>query len=103
MFKPCSFSHNSKFNGFEQTWHKCLGHAHQRHMIIISKHHSTISLLKTEPLGLVCEAFIINKKVQGRAPRQSFHWSKTSLEIIHNDICGPLSQSSIIGTLFHVH
>jgi hypothetical protein len=64
MFKLCSFNHNSKFNGFEQTWHKCLGHTHQKHMIIISKHHSTISSLKIEPLNLVCEAFIISKQVQ---------------------------------------
>ncbi len=72
-----------------------------KNMIIISKHHSTISLLKIEPLDLVCEVIVISKQVQERAPCQS--WSKTSLEIIHNDICGPSSQSSIIGTLFHIH
>jgi hypothetical protein len=71
-----------------------------KNMIIISKHHDTISSLKIEPLNLVCEAFVINKQVQQRASCQSFHWSKTSLEIIHNNICGPLYQSSVIGTFF---
>jgi len=33
-------------------------------MIIKSKHHSTISSLKIEPLNLVCEAFIISKQVE---------------------------------------
>ncbi len=56
MFTLCLFSRNCKFNGFEQTWHKCLCHDHQKHMIIISKHHDTISSLKIEPLNLVCEA-----------------------------------------------
>lgn len=30
MFTLCSFSRNCKFNGFEQTWHKCLCHNHQK-------------------------------------------------------------------------
>jgi hypothetical protein len=64
-------------------------------MIIISKHHKIISSLKIEPLDEVCEAFIISKQVQERASCQSFHWLKTSLEIIHNDICGPLSQNGV--------
>lgn len=42
-------------------------------MIIISKHHDTISSLKIEPLNLVCEAFVINKQIQERASCQSFH------------------------------
>lgn len=76
MFTLCSFSRNCKFNGFEQTWHKCLCHDHQKHMIIISKHHDSISSLKIEPWNLVCEAFVISKQVQKKASCQSFHWSK---------------------------
>ncbi len=44
-----------------------------KNMIIISKHHDTISSLKIEPLNLVCEAFVINKQIQERASCQSFH------------------------------
>jgi hypothetical protein len=59
-------------------------------MILMSKHEIVIKLPKIEPLGSIYEACILGKQTKERAPHQSFHRSKTPLEIIHSDVCSPL-------------
>jgi hypothetical protein len=69
-------------------------------MILIPKHEIVTGLPKIEPLGLICKACILGKKTRERAPCQSFHCSKTPLEIIHSDVCGLLFRPSFIGTWY---
>ncbi len=79
-------------------WHQCIGHIHQKNMILMSKHEIVANLPNIEPWGWIYKACILGKQTRERAPHQSFHhYSKTPWKIIHNDVCGPLSQPSFIG------
>ncbi len=77
-------------------WHQHLGHIHQKNMILMLKHDIVIGLPKIEPSRPIYEACILGKQTKKKAPHQNFHRSKTSLEIIHSDVCGPLFQLSLI-------
>jgi len=81
-------------------WHQCLNHIHQKNMILMSKHKIVIGLSKIEPSWWICEACILGKQTKERAPCQSFHRSKISLEIIHSDVYGPLFRLSFIGAWY---
>jgi len=78
-------------------WHQCLGHIHKKNMILMSKHEIVTNIPNIEPSRSIYKACILGKQTRERAPHQSFHHSKTPLKIIHNDVCGPLSQPSFIG------
>ncbi len=45
-------------------WHQCIGHIHQKNMILMSKHEIVIGLPKIEPLGSICEACILGKQTR---------------------------------------
>lgn len=69
-------------------------------MILMSKHQIVTGLPKIEPSRSNYKACILGKQTRERAPHQSFHRSKTPLKIIHNDVCGLLSQPSFIGAWY---
>jgi len=62
----------------------------------MSKHDIVIGRPKIEPSRSIYKTCILGKQTRERTPCQSFHHSKTPLEIIHSDVCDPLSQLSLI-------
>ena len=55
-----------------------------------------ITSIEETPEG-ICEGCIIGKYSRASFPKESFHQARRPLQLIHTDICGPITPTSFGG------
>ena len=65
------------------------------------KHNMVIGLPKVVPPNRVCEGCMLGKHANASFP-SSKHRSKEILDLVHSDVCGPMSVESITRSMYYV-
>ena len=83
-----------------EIWHRRLGHLHFKALPDLQKMVSGMPNLDFSQKE-ICKGCSLGKIVKKSLP-SSMHSSKVILELIHSDICGPMSSPSLSGYLYFV-
>jgi hypothetical protein len=83
-----------------ELWHRRLGHIHYKslpdlHNMVCGM--PSISLSKNE----ICNGCILGKNIKKEFP-SSENRSQGILDLVHSDVCGPMSSPSLSGCLYYV-
>ncbi len=82
-----------------ELWHRRLAHIHYKALPVVSKVVSGLPELKDQ--GGVCKGCAKGKNVKNPFPGSDSR-AKGILEIIHLDVCGPMTTSSLSGYVYYV-
>jgi hypothetical protein len=96
LFKP--LVHNN--DNLCELWHKRMGHLHHRALPILREIVTGLPEFSIEQHG-VCRGCMLGKHAKAAFP-SSEHRSKGILDLVHSDVCGPMSVASIIGSMYYV-
>jgi hypothetical protein len=83
-----------------EVWHKRLAHIHYRSLPSLGKMVTGLPEIQIHHKG-VCKGCALGKNVKGSFPR-SDNRSKEILDLIHSDVCGPMTIASLNGYLYYV-
>ena len=83
-----------------ELWHRRLAHVHYRELPIPSKYVEGLPKIQEKHDG-VCKGCMEGKNTKNAFP-SSERKSKGILEIIHSDVCSPMSSSSLRGYAYYV-
>ena len=84
------------------TWHNRFGHLNMKDLSAISKN-NLVEGMKTRNDGNDiedCESCVLGKMHRLPYPKKSEHKSKTILELVHTDLCGPMQVDSVGGSRY---
>lgn len=80
-------------------WHKRLGHVNFKAMQLLSKNHMAHGVPNIVHPKEICESCLMTKQTRRPFPNKSNFVAKSALELIHLDLCGPISPSTPGGTI----
>ena len=83
-----------------ELWHRRLAHVHYRALPLASKSVEGLPEIQAKHDG-VCKGCAKGKNTKKTFPRSESK-EKGILEIIHYDVCGPMSSSSLSGYVYYV-
>jgi len=75
-------------------WHLRCGHLHHGGLKELSKKNMVHGLPNMDYKGKFCEECVLSKHVRTSFPKKTEYWAKKPLELIHTDICGPITPES---------
>lgn len=75
-------------------WHKRLGHVNFKEMQLLSKNHMAHGVPNIVHPKEICESCLMTKQTRKPFPNKSNFIAKSALELIHLDLCGPISPST---------
>jgi hypothetical protein len=103
MFQPESaLSHSTSNNDLCELWHMRMVHLHHGALRILREIVTGLPDFSTEHQEL-CKGCALEKYTKIAFP-SSDNRATCILDLIHSDICGPMSSSSLIGYLYcHIH
>jgi hypothetical protein len=77
-----------------------LGHTNYGSLRHMSHLHLVEGLPQINPPSGVCEGCVMGKHHRESFPKDNSRWASKPLELIHNDICGPMATSSLGGAKY---
>ena len=77
-----------------QLWHKRFAHLNFQGLCTLANKHLVIGLPPLKSPKEICTSCIIGKQHRDTIPRQSSWRALKKLQLIHADVCGPISPSS---------
>jgi len=77
-----------------QLWHKRFGHLHFRALNILANKQMVIGLPQMKLPQTVCTTCLVGKQHRDFIPKQSSWRASAKLQLIHADVCGPISLAS---------
>lgn len=81
-------------------WHARLGHVNFQALKHMSEKEMTLGLpLLSQPKG-VCEGCLMSKQARKSFPSKSSFTAKKCLELVHGDLCGPISPPTPSGNKY---
>jgi hypothetical protein len=83
-----------------ELWHRRLAHIHYRALPSLRKMVTGLPEIQIQHEG-VCKGCALGKNVKGSFP-SSDNRSKEILDLIHSDVCGPMTVASLNGYLYYV-
>lgn len=83
-----------------ELWHKRLGHLHHGALSVLKDMVQGLLNFKVEKKG-VCKGCTLRKHVKVTFPSNE-HRSREILELIHLDVCGPMSSAFLSGNIYYV-
>ena len=83
-----------------ELWHRRLAHVHYRGLSLASKAVNGLPEIQTKHEG-ICKGCAKGKNIKKTFP-SSERKAKGILEIIHFDVCGPMSSSTLSGYVYYV-
>jgi hypothetical protein len=83
-----------------ELWHKRLAHLHYRALPALGKMVTCLLELRVEHDG-ICRGCSLGKNAKGSFPG-SDNRSKGILDLVHSDLCGPMTMASLSGYLYYV-
>ncbi|XP_074352628.1 uncharacterized protein LOC141691769 [Apium graveolens] len=90
----------SKGEEMSRLWHLRLGHVNSQSMLLMSKKQMVRGMPAIiQPRGF-CSGCILAKQVRKPFPNQSNFKSSRALELVHADLCGPISPKTSTGNRY---
>jgi hypothetical protein len=83
-----------------ELWHRRLAHLHYRALPALGKMVTGLSTLSVEHDG-ICRGCALGKNANGSFPGND-NRSKGILDLVHSDLCGPMTVASLSGYLYYV-
>jgi hypothetical protein len=83
-----------------ELWHRIFAHLHYKALLSVSKMVMGLPEIQ-EKLGNVCKGFAQGKNVKHSFPNSDSR-AKRILDIVHSDVCGPMSTTSLSGYVYYV-
>ena len=87
----------------EEVWHKRLGHLNHKVLATLSEKEMVEGLPKIASDGIVCEICMKGKQIRSNILKQSEWKASRVLELVHSDICGPISPISESGKRYIIN
>lgn len=81
-------------------WHMRFGHVNFRALKQMSETNMVRGLPRISKSKEVCEGCLMSKKARKTFPSQASYCAKKVLELIHEDLCGPISPSTTAGNKY---
>ncbi|XP_074351350.1 uncharacterized protein LOC141690452 [Apium graveolens] len=78
-------------------WHLRFGHLHHGGLKELTKKNMVHGLPNMDYEGNFCEECVLSKHVRTPFQKKAEYWAKQPLELIHTDICGPITPVSFSG------
>ena len=76
-------------------WHLRFGHLNFGSLELLSKKRIVRGLPCINHPDQLCEGCLLGKQFRNSFPKESYSRAKKPLELIHTDVCGPISPSSL--------
>jgi hypothetical protein len=83
-----------------EIWHKIFSHLHYGALMLLKDIVQGLSDFKIQKLG-VCKECAFNKHTNTTFLRKE-HRSREILDLIHSNICGPMSLASLTNNIYYV-
>ena len=83
-------------------WHLRFGHLHHGGLKELAKKNMVHGLPNMDYEGKICEECVLSKHVRTSFPKKVEYWAKQPLELIHTDICGPITPESFSGKRYFI-
>ncbi|KAL8127880.1 hypothetical protein AgCh_014722 [Apium graveolens] len=87
----CLFTQNTKMEEESWLWHCRLGHVNFNAMSIMKENDMVVGLPRLLQPTEVCKGCLMAKQTRTLFPSQSSYASSKGLELVHGDLCGPIS------------
>jgi transposase InsO family protein len=84
-----------------ELWHRRFAHLHYKSLPVVSKMVTGLPKIQAELDG-VCKTCAQGKNVKHSFPNYSDSRAKGVLDIVHSDVCGPMSTASLSGYVYYV-
>ena len=81
----------------ENLWHKRYGHLNNKSIQIMQQKQMVKGLPKLKEAAKVCKVCNVGKQQRGKFPKKSGWRASEKLELIHGDLCGPITPTSHSG------
>ena len=81
-------------------WHARLGHVNFPAIILMSKNKMALGLPEITHPKSICEGCLMSKQTRRPFPSQTDFTAKERLELVHGDICGPISPPTLTGNKY---
>ena len=81
----------SKVDETSKLWHARLGHVNYQAMVLMSQNRMVRGLPKIVQPKDVCTGCLLSKQTRRKFPCQANYTATKTLELIHGDLCGPIS------------
>jgi hypothetical protein len=83
-----------------ELWHQIFAHLHYRDLPTLKRMVTGLPELQVEHDG-ICRGCALGKNAKGYFPR-SDNRSKGILDLVHSDVCGPMTVASLGGFMYYV-
>jgi len=91
---------HSRLNDQGWLWHARLGHANFDTITMMTKRRLVTGLPLITGGNQLCESCLVGKHSRKSCPKTSLYRATRTLELIHGDLCGPISPSTIAGNRY---
>lgn len=81
-------------------WHTCLGHVNLQAMNLMSTNNMACGLPEFTQPKKVCEGCLMSKQTRKPFPYLTKFRAKQPLELIHGELCGPISPETTAGNMY---
>ncbi|KAL8107017.1 hypothetical protein AgCh_023716 [Apium graveolens] len=86
-----------KTNEISRQWHAHHGHVNYQVLALISKHYMVKGIPRIIKPNVVCDKCLMAKQTGKTFPNKAKYSAKKELELIHGDLCGPISPPTLSG------
>lgn len=84
----------------EWLWHSRLGHVNFNAMQELASKQMVHGLPKLQHLKDVCSGYLMSKQTRRSFPSKPDYSASRALELVHGDLCGPISPSTVAGNRY---
>lgn len=90
----------SKVEETSWAWHSRLGHVNFQAMKLMSNSGMAYGIPNFVQPKEVCKGFLLSKQTQKPFPTESNFMAKEKLELVHGDLCGPISPPTTASNMY---
>lgn len=90
----------SKCDEKTRLWHAQLGHVNLKALHLMSKEKMVLGMPEIKSQSEVCQGCLMSKHVRSSFPGQAMYTAKEGLEIVHGDLCGPITPATKAGNKY---
>ena len=87
----------------EDVWHMRFGHVSHSRLAMLTEKEMVTGLPKINKGSEVCEVCMKGKQIRESIPKASVWKASRGLELVHSDICGPISPTSASGRRYVIN
>lgn len=82
---------DKRYDNENWLWHSRLGHVNFKSLKLMSTTNMVYGMSKIQQPSEVCTGCLMSKRTRKTFPQQSTFTAKKALELVHCDLCGPIS------------